>query len=132
MIRRMAIFGATGDLTPRYLLPALARLYESGGLPEGFEILGLARDDWDTEAFRSFIEARLAEHAADVATLARSELVETLEYQRADATDREQVAKALGSSGEPIVAYLALPPAVFAPVIEALPVSDYRRAAGSS
>jgi glucose-6-phosphate 1-dehydrogenase len=120
MIRRMAIFGATGDLTPRYLLPALARLHESGGLPEGFEILGLARDDWDTEMFRDFIEARLAEHAADVAAPARSELVETLEYQRTDATDREQVAKALGSSGEPIVAYLALPPAVFAPVIEAL------------
>ncbi|MDP8925343.1 MAG: glucose-6-phosphate dehydrogenase [Actinomycetota bacterium] len=120
MIRRMAIFGATGDLTPRYLLPALARLYETGRLPEGFEIYGLARDDWDTEAFQSFVEKQLAEHAADVATLARSGLVEMLEYHRADVTDPEQVAKALGSSQEPIVAYLALPPVVFAPTIEAL------------
>jgi len=119
MIWRMIVFGATGDLTPRYLLPALARLHETGRLPESFEISCLARDDWDTEAFRGFVEARLAEHAADVAALARSGLVKMLEYHRVDATDPEQVAEALGFSGEPVVAYLALPPAVFAPVIEA-------------
>lgn len=117
MIRRMAIFGATGDLTSRYLLPALARLHEAERLPDGFEISCLARDDWDTRAFRGFVEARLAEHAADVSTQARSGLVEMLEYHQADATDRERVAEALGSSGEPVVAYLALPPAVFAPVV---------------
>ena len=120
MIRRMAIFGATGDLTPRYLLPAVARLHEAGMLPEGFEISCLARDDWDTGAFRGFVEARLAEHAADVAAPARSELVEMLEYHWADATDRERVAEVLGASGEPVVVYLALPPAVFASVIETL------------
>jgi len=120
MIRRMLIFGATGDLSPRYLLPALAWLHKTGRLPEGFEIYGLARDDWDTGAFRNFVEARLAEHTAEVAAPVRSEFVEMLEYYRADATDREQVAEALGSSGEPLVAYLSLPPAVFAPVIETL------------
>lgn len=120
MVKRIAILGATGDLTPRYLLPALARLYETGRLPEGFEVSGLARDDWDTEAFRGFVEARLAEHAADVAARSRSRFVEMLEYRRADATDPQEVAKALGPSREPLVAYLALPPAVFAPTVEAL------------
>ncbi len=45
MIRRMLILGATGDLTPRYLLPALARLREARRFPEGFEVFGLARED---------------------------------------------------------------------------------------
>ncbi len=48
MIERIAIFGTTGDLTPRYLLPALARLHGTGSLPEDFEISCLARDDCGT------------------------------------------------------------------------------------
>ena len=39
----MVIFGASGDLTKRKLLPALFRLYLSGFLPEHFEIVGVAR-----------------------------------------------------------------------------------------
>jgi glucose-6-phosphate 1-dehydrogenase len=128
----MAIFGAMGDLTPRYLLPAVARLHEAGMLPEGFKISCLARDDWGTGAFRGFVEARLAEHAADVAAPARSELVEMLEYHWADATDRERVAEVLGASGEPVVVYLALPPAVFAPSSRPSATSACQRAAGSS
>ncbi len=115
MIRRMLILGAAGDLTSRYLLPALARLHEAGRLPDGFEISGLARDDWDTKTFRSFAEERLAEHAADVCAEARGALVKTLEYHQADVTDPEAVRTALGVSREPVVAYLALPPAVFPP-----------------
>ena len=63
MIRRMIVFGVTGDLMPRYLLPALARLHEANRLPTGFEVSGLARDDWDIEAFRRFVEERLAKYA---------------------------------------------------------------------
>ncbi len=43
MIHRMVIFGATGDLTFRFLLPALAQLHEDGRLPDGFTIVALAR-----------------------------------------------------------------------------------------
>ena len=39
----MVIFGASGDLTKRKLLPALFRLDQSGFLPEAFEIVGVAR-----------------------------------------------------------------------------------------
>jgi glucose-6-phosphate 1-dehydrogenase len=116
----MLILGATGDLTPRYLLPALARLHEANKLPEGFRISGLARKEWDTKAFHSFAEERLAEHAAEVSAEARRALVEVLEYHQADVTDPERVKAALGDSPEPVVAYLALPPTVFSPTIEAL------------
>jgi glucose-6-phosphate 1-dehydrogenase len=120
VIRRILILGATGDLALRYLLPAMARLGEADNLPEGFEISALARDDRGTEAFRAFASKRLADHAVDVSAGARDALVEMLRYYRADVTGPEQMRVALGDSREPVVAYLALPPAVFAPTIEAL------------
>jgi glucose-6-phosphate 1-dehydrogenase len=101
VIRRMLILGATGDLTPRYLLPALARLCEASKLPEGFRISGLARKEWDTEAFRSFAEESLAEHAAEVSAEAPHALVEVLEYHQADVTDPGRVKAALGDSPGP-------------------------------
>lgn len=42
----MVIFGVSGDLTRRKLVPALFELYQSGYLPERFTILGFARRDW--------------------------------------------------------------------------------------
>src|SRR5688572_13553874 len=52
VIDRMVIFGAAGDLTARYLVPALARLHQAGQLPEGLGIVGVSREDWDTGRFR--------------------------------------------------------------------------------
>ena len=121
MIRRMLVFGASGDLTFRYLLPALTRLREAGRLPEGFTISALARNDWETQSYRARAKERLARHAPDASEEARSDLVEALQYHRADVTDPKGVRAALGEDrGEPIVASLALPPAVFAAAIEAL------------
>ncbi len=48
MIERLVIFGAAGDLTSRYLVPALARLHESGMLPEPLSVLGISQENWDT------------------------------------------------------------------------------------
>jgi glucose-6-phosphate 1-dehydrogenase len=41
VVERIVIFGATGDLTGRYLIPALARLYEAGRLPSGIKVTGI-------------------------------------------------------------------------------------------
>ena len=116
MIRRIVIFGAAGDLTFRFLLPALAQLHEADRLPDGFKIVALAREDWDTETYRS----QVAERLDDVAASSREALIAMLDYHRADVSDREQVASALEPLREPVVTYLALPPAVFAPAIEVL------------
>jgi glucose-6-phosphate 1-dehydrogenase len=120
MIRRIVIFGAAGDLTFRYLLPSLAQLHEAGSLPDGLTVVAVARDDWDTRTFRRRAAERLERHAGDVAHASREALTAMLEYHRADVGNREQVAEVLGPVREPLVAYLALPPAVFAPAIEAL------------
>ena len=120
MIRRLVIFGATGDLTFRYLLPALAQLHEDGRLPDGFTIVALAREDWDTETFRNQAAERLERHAANIPTASREALTALLEYHGVDVSDREQVKDALEPFHEPVVVYLALPPAVFAPTVETI------------
>jgi glucose-6-phosphate 1-dehydrogenase len=48
----LVIFGATGDLTKRLLMPALYNLRHAGLLPEGFAIVGAARGPSDNESFR--------------------------------------------------------------------------------
>ena len=49
----IVIFGATGDLTARKLIPALFNLYRNRGLPESFAIVGCGRTQLDDPQFRS-------------------------------------------------------------------------------
>ena len=49
----VVIFGASGDLTRRKLLPAFYHLFLEGLLPKGFAITGYALDDWTDEQFRA-------------------------------------------------------------------------------
>ena len=57
-IRQMVIFGASGDLTSRYLLPALAELWQHGQLPADLRILGVAQERWDSATFRQQTASR--------------------------------------------------------------------------
>jgi glucose-6-phosphate 1-dehydrogenase len=120
MIARLALFGATGDLAGRYLLPALAALRAAGELPGDFELTGAAQEGCDDESFRRHAADRLAEHAADTPRAAREALVQALRYRPVDVTDAASVAAVVDTGGEPIAAYLALPPALFAPTATAL------------
>ena len=122
-MKRIVIFGATGDLTGRYLLPALAKLYEAGRLPDGVRVTGVDRRGWDDNkhGFRRLALDNLERHAGGVSADARARMaVEVLEYRQADVTDAGSVISALEPLDEPVLAYLALPPAVFAPTLEAL------------
>ena len=49
----IVIFGATGDLTHRKILPAFYALAQQGRLPEQFNIIGFARRDWTDDTFRA-------------------------------------------------------------------------------
>src|SRR5580658_5709960 len=51
----IVIFGATGDLTLRKLIPALYNLYLDNWIPEKFVILGLARKARSNEEFRKYL-----------------------------------------------------------------------------
>ena len=61
----MIIFGATGDLTKRKLFPALYNLAKDKFLPENFAIIGVGRQEMETEEFRHKIIADLNEFAGE-------------------------------------------------------------------
>lgn len=120
------IFGAGGDLTGRYLLPALAQLEEAGQCPD-LDIVALDRNEWDTDDFRAHARVRLDRHADERAPDALERAIDRLTYRRVDVTDADEVRAALGGGNEALVAYLALPPTVFGPAVEALgPVAGDR------
>jgi glucose-6-phosphate 1-dehydrogenase len=124
MTRRLVVFGATGDLTARKLMPALASLRATGQWPDDLSVLGVAQQDWDTERFRRHMEEALDRHGQDMDEAARRALVSGLEYHPADVTDPKQVAAAVESGAPLTVAYLALPPGLFAPAVHALAQLD--------
>jgi glucose-6-phosphate 1-dehydrogenase len=51
----LVIFGASGDLAKRKLIPAIYQLYKGNHLPDCFAVLGVSRTDYSDEAFRDFI-----------------------------------------------------------------------------
>lgn len=120
MIERLVLFGATGDLAGRYLLPALAALHAAGRLPTGFEVIGGAPENLDEDAFRRAAAERLKEHAADMTAAAREAVVRSLRYRPVDVTDSASVASLVEPGRGPIAAYLALPPSLFPAAVTAL------------
>jgi glucose-6-phosphate 1-dehydrogenase len=119
MIERLAIFGATGDLTARYLLPGLAALQAAGQLSDRFQLTGAGRQEWDTGDFRSWAAAQLDRHGGRFPAAARQAVVSASSYHQADVADIPSVAEVIAGD-EPVVAYLALPPAVFPIAVSAL------------
>src|SRR2546427_7979834 len=57
----LVIFGASGDLTRRMLLPALYNLALDRRLPPRFAVIGFARTEWDDEQFRRQAREAVAE-----------------------------------------------------------------------
>src|SRR5690348_6943846 len=55
----LVIFGVTGDLTRRKLVPALWHMFEEGMLPPLFTIVGFARSSLSREEFRAYISTML-------------------------------------------------------------------------
>jgi glucose-6-phosphate 1-dehydrogenase len=121
MIRRLVILGATGDLTRRSLLPAVAALLAAGRLPADFRVTAVGRRDWDDGAYLDWLLP--PSPGTDLAEPARRALEGVVAYRSADLTDPRQLGAILAPAMDPVVLYLALPPAVFAPAIEALTVA---------
>jgi glucose-6-phosphate 1-dehydrogenase len=124
MFERIVLYGATGDLTSRLLMPALAELEHEHELPGELRILGVGRLDWSAEEFRRRIDGALAEHVPHVAAAARSALVSRLDYRRADVTSEAAVTAIVRDIGSPHLTYFALPPFLFEPAILALAAAN--------
>lgn len=122
----LTVFGATGDLACRKLLPALFHRDRAGQLPEQAAIVGVARAAQDTQAFRDQAGAAILEHVAgvDPAGVELERFLSRLFYVTADAVGEEgwvDLAAALGPYEERIqVYYLATAPHLFGPICERL------------
>ena len=60
----LVIFGATGDLARRKLLPGLWHLAETGMMPDGYRIIGVSRDSFTSDGFRAFARDAVEEFGA--------------------------------------------------------------------
>ncbi len=84
----IVIFGATGDLTRRKLIPALFHLHIKGCLDAGLRVLGISRDDLDDAAFRDLLADASAGSAeiGEPDAAAWAEFAERLHYRPGDFT----------------------------------------------
>ena len=119
MIERLAVFGATGDLTARYLLPGLAALQAAGQLGNRFQLAAAGREEWNTEDFRRWAARQLDRHGGQLPAAARQAIVSASSYHQADVADIPSVSNVIAGEG-PVAAYLALPPAVFRTAVSTL------------
>jgi glucose-6-phosphate 1-dehydrogenase len=128
MIERLVLLGASGDLTSRLLMPAVAQLADADLLPSGFTILGASNAEWTTEDFRQHIATELEKHSTASAGT-RDTVVGMLSFRSVDVTRPEDVSSLLGGDdGRPdTLVYLALPPFLFEPVLSALAETRLRR-----
>ena len=120
MSTSIVVLGATGDLTSRYLLPALAQVVAD--VEGGVRLIGVAQDALDTVGFGEHVRDSLMQHAADASEGVREQLAASADYVHGDVTDPATVRAALrlAGNGDPVVLYLALPHVLFEDVVAAL------------
>ena len=121
----LVIFGASGDLTFRKLLPALFGLFQKHLLPAAFTIIGLSRSPLSTEEFRAKLRLVLQEQIPHLSENLWESFSTTIEYVAGDYADptayRELAAKLTASARDRgthnRILYLATPPGVFAEIV---------------
>ena len=120
----LLLFGATGDLARRMLLPSLFGLDADGLLPTGLRIVATARSGLDTEGFAEIARAALAEHI-DAERLDPERVavfLARLRYVSLDATDSAgfaELASAVGDQAN-LSIFLSTAPSLFGPTIAGL------------
>ena len=129
----IVIFGATGDLTARKLLPALFHRWLAGQIPESSRIIGSARTDMGPAEFRAFAMAACRKASGTSwSDKAWAAFAERLDYLAMDATQQDAPwddlkGKLSGEAGRPCVFYLATAPRLYVPVCRALGAAGLNR-----
>ncbi|MGN6374933.1 MAG: glucose-6-phosphate dehydrogenase [Sphingomonas sp.] len=124
-VSKLLLFGATGDLAQRMLLPSLYGLHADGLLPEGLTITGTARSDHDDESYREFaakaLDTFLPKDRRDKEEIAS--FLQRLSYQALDASTIEgfdDLAKKIGDTSGGLAIFLSTAPSLFEPTIKGL------------
>jgi glucose-6-phosphate 1-dehydrogenase len=127
----LVIFGASGDLTARKLMPALFMLWRESFLPERLRVIGVARREKTHDSFRDEMFEAVREHGRDpdVSADEWGRFAERLYYVRHDITDvdegselRQHFEDIESSDGTPVsrLVYLATAPHLFLPAVQSL------------
>jgi len=122
---KLLLFGATGDLSQRMLLPSLYGLAADGLLPSGLAIVGTARSGHDDAAFRGFVEQALRRFvpAERLDEAALGGFLARVGYVPVDASkegDFAALAEKVGSTERGLSIFLSTAPSLFGATIDGL------------
>ena len=129
MPHSIVIFGASGDLTSRKLVPALYNLFRGGSLPADTRVVGYSRTPMSDDAWRTSLRETTAKHAEGEPfdEKAWGEFAPRIHYQPGDigsSADMEQLKERLavleGAAAVTRVYYLATAPQFYEPVVGAI------------
>ncbi|MEN9935214.1 MAG: hypothetical protein RLZZ387_1793 [Chloroflexota bacterium] len=133
----VVIFGATGDLTHRKLVPALYNLQRERLIPPGFSAVGFARRDWSDDFFRSGLREDVEQHSrtgldggiwdsfAEGISYVRSSFDDPAGYQ-ALAERLRELDEHRGTGGNRLF-YLSTPPESYGEIIRQLGAAGLNR-----
>jgi len=118
----LLLFGATGDLSQRMLLPSLCALHAEGLVAEDLRIVGTARSEMSDSEFRNFARSALEKFLPAERRGGVADFLNRLHYQQLDVTTPEgyhDLAEKAGP-GEDLAIFLSTAPSLFKPTIEGL------------
>ncbi len=133
----IVIFGASGDLTKRKLIPALYHLFTANHLPENFAVLGVSRTNYTDDTFRKYLidSGSFGEKEESVEESCQS-FCQHLYYHRANPKEKsdfpalkkriEKIAKE-NNCGRNILYYFAAPPVLYSAIAENLSANQMNR-----
>ena len=120
---RLLLFGATGDLAQRMLLPSLFALDADGLLAPDLKIIGTARSAMTDAEYRNFARAALEKYLPAERRGQMAGFMNRLSYQTLDATALEgygALAEKVGTPARGLAIFLSTAPSLFEPTIKGL------------
>ncbi|MDP4000610.1 MAG: glucose-6-phosphate dehydrogenase [bacterium] len=127
----LVLFGATGGLSAKYLLPALGHLAKNGLLGPSFRLVGVSQQSHTDDEFRKWIGSAATNALPGTAEeLVRTARISHLSADLSAPGWEKALAKKIGARSCRTVYYLATPPSLFDPVVEGLARARLNRRAG--
>ena len=123
---RLLLFGATGDLAQRMLLPSLCALHADRLVSDNLKIIGTARQVLDDAGFRNFAREALEKYLPAERRGSMATFLNRLHYQPLDAKDSagfDALAEKVGSTEGGLAIFLSTAPNLFEPTIAGLVAS---------
>jgi glucose-6-phosphate 1-dehydrogenase len=119
----LILFGATGDLAQRMLLPSLCALHADALVASDLRIIGTARSTHDDASYRAFAAEALEKYLPEDRKPAIPGFLERISYQTLDATKAEGfagLAEKVGTEDAGLAIFLSTAPNLFEPTIAGL------------